>query len=403
MDLKRRLNTLRGQSGNTPVSGATAQAGRPGSDLMHRLRRMQQACHGPPRHKPLDDDALARHVSGRVVADGLLLIERRLPLPHAGLADLQCCLLGLPEAGRLPAPGWVFIDTETSGLAGGTGTVAFMLGLARMEGVTLTVRQYLLSRFAGERVMFEHALDWLGEDTGLVSYNGKSFDLPLLKTRTRLTGLEPAVWERPHLDLLHAVRRCFELHWPDCRLGTAEARLLGVVRQDDLPGSEAPAAWLTHLHRGDPSRLSGVLDHNRQDLLSLASLLPVLADVQRGESIHQGHIGRIARAWLRQGDAAQARRLLERAPAQLNQRERLLLARLQSRAGDQDAALALLEDLAGEGNSEATELLAKYHEHVSRNLSLAVSYTLALPASMGRERRLNRLGEKQGLNIRFPF
>jgi hypothetical protein len=317
--------------------------------------------------------------------------------------DLQHCLAGLPEAGGLSVPDWVFIDTETTGLAGGTGTVAFMLGLARVEDEALAVRQYLLSRFAGERGMLEHALDWLGEDTGLVSYNGKTFDLPLLKTRTRLAGQQPALWERPHLDLLYGVRRCFERYWPDCRLATAERRLLGIERQGDLPGSEAPAAWLACLQRGDASRLPGVLDHNRQDLLSLAWLLPVLAEVQRGESGQRGDPGRIARAWLRQGDVLQARQLLELAPAPLSERERLLLADLRHRTGDRDTALAILEDLAGEGNPEALEQLAKHHEHITRDLPRAVRYAQALPASTGRDHRLIRLGEKQGRNIEFPF
>jgi hypothetical protein len=413
MDLKQRLNTLRGQSGKraTTATFETLKASEtlsgctlPGDDLMQRLSRMQHARrHMPPKREPLDDATLARLVGGRVVAEGLLLVERQSPLPHAGLMDLQRCLTGLPESRGLSVPDWAFIDTETTGLAGGTGTVAFMLGLARVEGGVLTVRQYLLSRFAGERVMLEQALDWLGELTGLVSYNGKTFDLPLLKTRTRLAGLPPAAWERPHLDLLYGVRRCFERYWPDCRLATAEVRLLGLERENDLPGSEAPAAWLACLQRGDASRIPGVLDHNRQDLRSLARLLPVLAEVQRGESDQRGHPGRIARAWLRQGEVLQARRLLELTPALLNRRERLLLASLYYRTGDRDAALAILEELAGEGSTEAIEQLAKHHEHFTRDLPQAVRYAQALPDSTGREHRLIRLGEKQGRNIEFPF
>ena len=413
MDLKQRLNTLARQSGkrnaasplgtrtgSETLSGCTLS----GDDLIQRLSRMQHARrHMPPRREPVDDAMLARHVGGRVLADGLLLVERQSPLPHAGLRDLQRCLTGLPESRRLSAPDWVFIDTETTGLAGGTGTVAFMLGLARVEGEVLTVRQYLLSRFAGERVMLEHALDWLGEDTGLVSYNGKTFDLPLLKTRTRLAGLAPAAWERPHLDLLYGVRRCFERHWPDCRLATAERRLLGVERRDDLPGSEAPAAWLACLQRGDASRLPGVLDHNRQDLRSLAGLLPVLAGVQRAESDQRGDPGRIARAWLRQGDTSQARRLLELALGQLNRPERLLLADLRYRAGDRASALDLLDSLAEEGSPEALEQLAKHHEHITRDLPRAMHYAQALPSSGSREHRLARLGEKRGRNIELPF
>lgn len=413
MDLKHRLHTLSGQSGkrvaavaSDTLTGSRTLSGCPSQDddLIQRIARMQHARRQTAsRSKALEDATLARRVGARIVDDGLLLVERRAAVPHAGLTDLRRCLTGLPEARRLAAPEWVFIDTETSGLAGGTGTVAFMLGLARVEGEVLTIRQYLLSRFAGERAMLEHALDWLGEDAGLVSYNGKTFDLPLLKTRSRLAALQPAAWERPHLDLLHGVRRCFEPCWPDCRLATAEARLLGLRRRNDLPGSEAPAAWLACLQRGDPSRLAGVLDHNRQDLLSLAWLLPVLAEVQRGASGYRGSAGRIARAWLRQGDLLQARRLLERAAEALNQHERLLLAGLRYRTGDRAAALLMLKELADQGCPEALEQLAKHHEHVSRDLPQAVRYAQALPASSERDHRLFRLGEKRGPNIEFPF
>jgi uncharacterized protein YprB with RNaseH-like and TPR domain len=402
MDMKSRLNALRSQTGSQLARDAEPPVA--SSGLAQRLARLQHTRrHARPQREPLDDAALANVVGGKVLADGVLLIEQLLPLPHAGLIDLRSCLPDLPDAVGLNAADWVFVDTETSGLAGGTGTIAFMLGMARVEQDRLMIRQYLLSRFAGERAMLVHALMWLGEHAGLVSYNGKSFDLPLLKTRTRLAGLQPAAWERPHLDLLYGVRRAFEGRWPDCRLVTVEQRLLGVQRHDDLPGSEAPAAWLAHLQQGDAARLAGVLTHNCQDLVSLAGLLPRLAAVHRAPHSHQGDSLRVARRWLRVGAGGRARSLLERALPQLDSQAQLLLASLRRRDGEQRAAVALLEGLAGQGNCEAVEQLAKHHEHTSRDLGSALRYALALPASDHRRRRLERLRAKRGHNGELPF
>jgi uncharacterized protein YprB with RNaseH-like and TPR domain len=401
MDLKQRLNTLRDQRGARPASATPASGG---NDLAQRLARLQHARHKPrPRREPVDDASLAGQLGAKVIADGVLLIEQHLPLPHAGLADLCRCLPDLPDAAGLNAGDWVFVDTETSGLAGGTGTIAFMLGLARLDAHRLVVRQYLLSRFAGERAMLVDALAWLGEGSGLVSYNGKSFDLPLLKTRSRLAGLQPAAWDRPHLDLLYGVRCAFERRWPDCRLATAEQRLLGVQRHDDLPGSEAPAAWLAHLQQGDVSRLAGVLAHNCQDLVSLAGLLPVLAAAHAEPAAHRADGLRIARRWLRAGQPVRARALLEAGLPGLCAQGRLLLARLRQRGGQLAAAAALLESLAAQGSVAAMEQLAKHHEHVTRDLGLALRYASALPVGEASRQRLARLTSKRGSNGELPL
>lgn len=403
MDLKDRLQTLRSQRGAAAVPG-TGRPAAPAGDLSERLARLQHARRrARPSCRPLDDASLAARLGAQVLADGVLLIEQRLPLPHPGLGKLRACLPQLPDAQGLGAADWVFIDTETSGLAGGTGTIAFMLGLGRIEGRHLVLRQYLLSRFAGEQAMLADALAWIGEQSGLVSYNGKTFDLPLLKTRSRLAGLSPSAWERSHLDLLYGVRRAFESRWPDCRLATAEARLLDVRRHDDLPGSEAPAAWLAHLQQGDPTRLSGVLTHNAQDLVSLAGLLPILAEVHRAPAQCGADATRVARRWLHEGLATRARAVLEAGLSGLDADGRLLLARLRRHAGEAAGVAALLEPLAAGGHVGAIEGLAKHHEHVTRDIGSALCYARALPASADRQQRMARLDAKRGMNGELPF
>jgi uncharacterized protein len=165
-------------------------------------------------------------------------------------------------------------DTETTGLAGGTGTRAWMIGAADwLADGRFRLRQLTTTTMGAEASMLRAFATWLQPDTVLVSYNGKCYDSPLLKTRYRLARLPDPLMGLGHLDLLHPVRRHWKGVWENCRLATAERELLGVVREDDLPGSEAPAAWLTYLRGGSALNLRRVLAHNAQDLKSLAGVL----------------------------------------------------------------------------------------------------------------------------------
>ncbi len=173
-------------------------------------------------------------------------------------------------------------DTETTGLAGGTGTRAWMIGAADwLADGRFRLRQLTTTTMGAEAAMLRTFAQWLQPDTVLVSYNGKCYDSPLLKTRYRLARLPDPLSGLAHLDLLHPVRRHWKGVWENCRLATAERELLGVVREDDLPGSEAPAAWLSYLRGGSAQNLRRVLAHNSQDLKSLAGVLLHLARLPR--------------------------------------------------------------------------------------------------------------------------
>jgi uncharacterized protein len=172
-------------------------------------------------------------------------------------------------------------DTETTGLAGGTGTRAFMIGAADWLDGRFRIRQLTITSMAAEPAMLRTFAEWISADTVLVSYNGKCYDAPLLATRYRLARLPNPLPGLGHLDLLHPVRRHWKGQWENCRLATAERQLLGVVREDDLPGSEAPAAWLTYLRGGSAANLRRVAQHNAQDLKSLAGVLVHMAGMRR--------------------------------------------------------------------------------------------------------------------------
>lgn len=227
-----------------------------------------------PRPAPTPPSlASDRHVPGEEIEAGLHYVEQLTPWRDVpATIDAGFGKLGTFARGQL-----LHFDTETTGLAGGTGTRAFMIGAADWQPEGLRLRQLTITTLTAEAAMLRHFAGWLAPDTVLVSYNGKCYDAPLLNTRYRLARLPSPLPGRPHLDLLHPSRRRWKGRWENCRLGTVERQVLGVVREDDLPGSEAPRAWLDYLRGGSARDLRRVADHNAQDLRSLAALCLHLA------------------------------------------------------------------------------------------------------------------------------
>ncbi len=389
--LRDRLTQLRRQAGVSDADPAPAPAATP--SLAERVARVGVGRRATPR---LDDAGLAERLGGALIAGGVIELRHRFALGHrhghqalTALAEGAADIPGAPAAGE-----WLFLDTETSGLSGGTGTVVFLLGLARVDGEAFEVRQWLLTGFAGEPAMLTAARDWGGEG-GLVSYNGKCFDLPLLATRLRLHGEADGYSVRPHLDLLFPTRRAFASRWDDCRLTTVERRLLGFPRPDDIPGAEVPMAWFEWLHRGEWRRLAEVVRHNLWDLLSLAALLPALGEVYRSPHAHGGDAGAVARAWAEAGERERAIGILQEAGHALDDGASTQLARLLRRGGDWDEATTIWDRLAARGDAGAAESLAKYHEHVRRDWDVALAHAERLPPGPAREHRIARLQRKR--------
>lgn len=394
MALRDRLDRLRRQSG----AASAPQSDPPVPSVAERVARLRvggepSAARRPPR---ADHTQVAAAVGGHLAAPGVVLIEHRHPLSalhgRRPLSDLLTGPLGhLPEADGLDPAATVFLDTETSGLDGGTGTVVFLLGMARVEGAALLLRQYLLLEFSGEAALLAAAGEWLGAGGAIASFNGKAFDLPLLGARCRLAGLPDPFAGRPHLDLLFPIRRGFARAWPDCRLATAEERLLAFRRRDDLPGAEVPDAWFAWLHRGEAGRLPRVVEHNRWDLVSLAALLPALAVAYAQPGAWGADVAAVARAHLRRNDHARALALLEAHRDTLDPDGLRELARLYKRQRRWDAACAIWEPLAAGGCSHSVAQLAMYHEHQRRDFDAALRLTEQLPPGDAAQRRRARL------------
>ncbi len=390
MTLKDRLSVLHRQQGRMARERARSTI----RERVHQLRPGQGS--GTSR---IADRELAHQVAGRVLAPGLLLVEHRIHWGQRKMTSLQRSLeaaAGLwVEFAACRLPQIVFLDTETTGLSGGSGTLIFLLGLARFAGPRLTTRQFLLTRFAAEEKLLAAAAEGVDQDSMLLTFNGKSYDLPLLATRCRMSGLPDSFLERAHFDLLHPVRRGFARCWPDCCLATAERELLGLQRAHDLPGSAAPQAWFDWVRRKEPGGLAAVVQHNRRDILSLVELLPPLVQSYLVPGTHGADVHAVARAWLSSGDEVRARELLLGGRAGLGPAGQLELARLLRRAGRWPEALAIWDTLAQEGCLKASERLAVYHEHVTKDFPRALEFARRLPHGGKRLERLYRKSDAQ--------
>jgi uncharacterized protein YprB with RNaseH-like and TPR domain len=400
MSLKSRLSRLQNQTG----AGMHRAAQTPSvSTLRERIEHLEKrgrcrcpaAAGGPPASRPSVEE-LARTLGGECLSEGLIRIHQRLPL-QGRLGSIP--LKSLHRHPRLPGESdaadrrQLYIDTETTGLSGGSGTLAFLIGIATVDDEHIALTQLLLTRFAAEAGLLSAFTESLSTDDRLVSYNGKSYDLPLLATRFRMQSLKPAFAGLSHLDLLHPVRRLFGRRWSDCRLTTLERRLLGFGRVQDLPGSEAPAAWFSYVRFGQSEPLVRLVEHNRQDIVSLAVAHSTLAQAVARPQTFGVDLYALAR-WLAESRETEARELLQASQSELCDDGRRLLARLLRRAGRWQQAAAIWEALAAQGCADSLERLAKYHEHVSRDLIAARRWCDALSDDAAHEHRRQRVRMK---------
>jgi uncharacterized protein YprB with RNaseH-like and TPR domain len=350
----------------------------------------------------LSDDEVALAIGGELVADGLARVVtrytnvqlcHRLNLKMPNEVDFTC-LLGA----NAKLEGLLSIDTETTGLSGGSGTVAFNVGCAQIVNNEIIVTQFVLMRYGGERAMLDELTKILAEVKAIVTYNGKTFDLPLLVTRYRMQRRRAPFDQLAHFDLLHPTRSLFGRSWRDCRLTTVEEEALGFRRKDDLPGFLVPATWADFLRDRQPEGLKKVIEHNEYDVVSLLALTVYLARIFAGEITSQVDALALARALRKRGQRERSLQLLESQQQHLAPVGQLELAREWRRLGRESEALSIWERLAADGLPEAIESCAKFHEHSSKDLPAALRYTEALIASSGRQpphlHRLERLSRK---------
>ncbi len=203
--------------------------------------------------------------------------------------SLSACARDQTPVDRLrTSPRTIFIDLETTGLSGGAGTVAFLVGCGYFDLGAFQVRQFLLTSHSAERALLYAVAEFFKDTDLIVTYNGKTFDVPVMETRWLFHRLQMPLDSVPHFDVLHPARRLWrarsagvETDDGGCRLSTLERTLFNVIRVGDVDGFEIPSRFFRFLRSGDPRPLEPVLEHNRLDLVSLAAVMARAVELTR--------------------------------------------------------------------------------------------------------------------------
>ena len=322
------------------------------------------------------------HVATGSARHGERCIRDLAPLDMGRLAVLA----NDPALRELDYSRALFLDTETTGLAGGTGTVAFLIGLGWFDGDGFVTWQLFARDYAEERATLRCFQELLRGREFLVSFNGKAFDANLLATRFIMNRLPNPLSGLPHLDLLHPARRLLSHRLADRRLSALETSILGFEREGDIPGSEIPQRYFDWLRKRDGLLMADVFEHNRLDILSLAALAAHLVELIDPDTekagFHQGDRLAAARLFLARECHVDAIRLLDplsgcacQETAREAARELSLLHKRQNRWPE---AVSIWEEMLRRDGKDLFALveLAKWCEHRRHNFSRALALTL---------------------------
>lgn len=273
----------------------------------------------------------------------------------------------------------LFLDTETTGLRG-AGTVIFLVGFGWVEGDSFVVRQLLMRDYPEEAHLLQMVAEVIAQFDCVISFNGKSFDIPLLHDRFRMARMQAAWVDVPHIDLLHVARRTWKARLGSCSLGVLETSILHITRDKDLPGAEVPERYFTYLKCGDFSLLEDVLLHNEQDIRTLAVLLLHLVNVYDAPTVQVDMLDVISvgKALDRIGQGSAARHCFRVASVSaLSKQARLQLAlSYRHEKAYANAADAYREMIAhGEADAKEYIALAILLEHRLFNPSAALEIT----------------------------
>jgi uncharacterized protein YprB with RNaseH-like and TPR domain len=393
-DRRARIERLRGMIGKLAQSGLRRAP--PAAAPVDPPGQLEETAHGPLQR--VVSYLEPAHCHGHVpIASSLAVSAETI----AKLAlDTELCAI---DPRRM-----LFLDTETTGLAGGTGTIPFLIGLAWFEDESLAIEQLVLRKPGEEAPMLHRLAERIARASCIVSYNGKSYDWPLLRTRFVLNRV-PVAAPAAHLDLLHCAKRVFQRRLGCVRLVHLESEVLGMRREADIDGAEIPQRFWDFVRDADGSALAPIVEHNANDLVALAAILATLAD--RYEALRPEHepadqLG-VARVAARADDAERAQRYAHAAaegggPNDVTV-DALWLAAELARDRREDAERAvLLERALGEApdDERAARLhlaLAKHYEHRAKDYARALEHARCTVPAEGvadREHRVARIERK---------
>lgn len=347
---------------------------------MRSLRERLMAVSSAPKPAPQGAPRPARE-GAFFSRERVVPLERLRGIERTTLDEVRACDPSFAgdawEIGRL-----LFVDTETTGLSGGAGTVAFEVGVGWIGEQGMVIRQYVIRDYGEEAAMLREIAGLFHGRCAVVTFNGKSFDLPLLQSRMIMNRIREDLTDMPHFDLLHACRRVYKLRLGRCDLASLEAAVLGRKREDDLPGARVPQRYFDYLQTGEFSLLDDVLRHNLQDVQSLAELTGHLCAVFRQPAAleHPEDLYGVGRTLLRGGRTEGARRCFRiLGKSTLAPQAHMYLADSYKKGREWREALQTLNDMiaAGEGGVWPYVELAKYYEHVAKDIPRALRYANA--------------------------
>ena len=353
---------------------------------------------------PEDDDSFAQLIGAGVAKNRFgehLAVRKWFATPEfsePSFAALDLLVrsrnveLTRPARAALDDPSrWLFLDTETTGLAGGTGTYPFLVGVAWWDAGGLQVEQLFMRDFSEEHSLLEELAARIAERPVLLTFNGKAFDWPLLENRFVMTRSIKAPRLAAHLDLLHPARALWKLRLGSVRLIELERQVLdaarlGWQRNDDISSALIPQYYFDYLRGGPPAPLAGVLRHNQMDLRGLAALFGKVNAMLSSQEVEREEFDTLdlfglSRFLQRRGDHHGAHSACSQAlslglPAELRPRATRDLAQLTKRRGDQNEAAALWQELASDPQDGilACEQLSIYHERIAKDFARALEF-----------------------------
>lgn len=311
--------------------------------------------------------------------------SHRFPLDtFTGLGQASAPVLseifGFPFPPRVRPEDFLFLDTETTGLSGGAGTVAFEVGLGYVSGSRFVVEQYLMRDYPEEAFMLEKVGALMQAFPVLVTFNGRTFDAPLLESRFLMNRMRGPYVSALHADVLAQARRVWKLRLGRCSLQRLEAAVLGVEREDDLPGQDVPKTYFTYLQNRDFGPIERILTHNRQDIVSLAQLFFTLCRLhEKPDTIAEPQdLFALARALEKRGMADKAKKCYRLAARDALRPDAFsALAAQEKREGNPRRAARLYAAMLARGDDPVTacEGLAKLCEHQLHSPQEALAYT----------------------------
>ncbi len=339
-----------------------------------------------PKNKTKYNNDIEQIVAGKFIAENLYCVTKKYKFGDLigkyklENFDLHYGITKWANLSKNPAEDdYLFIDTETTGLSGGTGTYAFLVGIGYFIPTGFRIEQFFMNDLSAEFAMLETLKTKMSSDKTLVSYNGKSFDINLLETRFIANGIQFSPKKLNHIDLLHLVRRFWKGSFSSCSLQSIEKFVLRSFRniEDEIPGAQIPQLYFDYLDSANCGKLENIFFHNQSDIVSLAVILKLISEILQEKEdwfkLMVNPLG-LAKFYSEFISIEKAIEILKKNTVEADCRK--YLSFIYKQQENWQKSIELWKLAADDRELFAFEELAKYYEHHANNLALAQKYTL---------------------------